>query len=51
MTKVMRMMREMRRRSGVMIPVMIDPFGESGFLRRCSEGKPQKNARLTSLLI
>ena len=30
--------------------LMIDP-NESGLLRRCSEGKPQKNARLTSLPI
>jgi len=39
------MIREMRSSNGSMIP------NESGLLRRCSEGKPQKNARLTSLLI
>jgi len=49
-TKAVRMMREMRRRSGAMIPMMIDPLVRvvfSGTIQR----EAQKNARLTSLLI
>jgi len=37
MTKAVRMIREMRSSNGSMIP------SESGLLRCCSEGKPQKN--------
>jgi len=36
-TKAVRMTREMRRRSGAMIPVMIDP-DESGLLRHVQKG-------------
>jgi len=36
-----RMTREMRRRSGAMIQVMIDP-SESGLLRCCQKGSPRR---------